>query len=99
MGCACADYDNDGDIDLYVTNLGPNVLYRNNADGTFTDVSVDAGLHNRYANGLGIVCGDFNGDELPDCCVANDLMANQLWINQGNGTFRDATMATARSRM
>ena len=39
MGCACGDYDADGDVDLYVTNLGPNVLFRNNADGTFTDVT------------------------------------------------------------
>ena len=39
MGCAVGDYDNDGDPDLYVTNFGPNRLYRNNGDGTFTDVS------------------------------------------------------------
>jgi hypothetical protein len=39
MGCAVGDYDNDGDIDLFVTNFGPDVLYQNNGDGTFTDVS------------------------------------------------------------
>ncbi len=39
MGCAAGDYDNDGDIDLYVTNLGANVLYMNNGDGTFTDIT------------------------------------------------------------
>ncbi len=39
MGCAAGDYDNDGDIDLYVTNLGANVFYSNNGDGTFTDVT------------------------------------------------------------
>ena len=39
MGCTCGDYDNDGDLDLYVTNYGPNVLYRNNGDGTFTDLT------------------------------------------------------------
>ncbi|MCA9295880.1 MAG: VCBS repeat-containing protein, partial [Phycisphaerales bacterium] len=44
QGAACADYDNDGDVDLYVTNLGTNVLYRNNGDGTFTDVTATAGV-------------------------------------------------------
>ena len=39
MGCAAGDYDNDGDIDLYLTNLGANVLYMNNGDGTFTDMT------------------------------------------------------------
>ena len=39
MGCAVGDYDNDGDFDLYVTNFGPDVLYQNNGDGTFTDVT------------------------------------------------------------
>ncbi|HET8948399.1 MAG TPA: VCBS repeat-containing protein, partial [Candidatus Polarisedimenticolia bacterium] len=38
-GCTAADYDQDGDVDLYVTNFGPSVLYRNNGDGTFTDVT------------------------------------------------------------
>lgn len=40
---AAADYDNDGDRDIYVNNYGPNVLYRNNGDGTFTDVTVQPG--------------------------------------------------------
>src|SRR5262245_20842470 len=39
MGCAAGDYDNDGDIDLYVTNFGPNILYRNEGNGTFRDVT------------------------------------------------------------
>ncbi len=42
VGCAVGDYDNDGDLDLYVTNFGPNVLYRNNGNGNFTDVSQSA---------------------------------------------------------
>ncbi|MCH7592149.1 MAG: CRTAC1 family protein [Planctomycetes bacterium] len=70
----------------------PDTLYRNNGDGTFTDVSEEAGIHVRFGNGLGIVCGDFNGDTLTDICVANDLMANQLWINRGDGTFRDEAL-------
>jgi hypothetical protein len=43
MGAAAGDYDNDGFVDLYVTNFGHNVLYRNNGDGTFTDVTREAG--------------------------------------------------------
>ena len=44
QGVACADYDNDGDTDIYVTNFGPDVLYRNNGDGTFTDITAHAGI-------------------------------------------------------
>ena len=46
VGCSAADYDNDGDLDLYVLNYGKNVLFRNNGDGTFTDVSAQSGLDN-----------------------------------------------------
>lgn len=53
MGCVFGDYDNDGDLDLYVTNYKPNILYRNNGDGTFTDVSVDAGVaHKGFGTGV-----------------------------------------------
>ena len=48
IGCACADYDNDGDTDLYVTNYGPDVFYQNNGDGTFTDVTIDVGIDNSH---------------------------------------------------
>ena len=44
MGAAVGDYDNDGDRDLYITNFGPNALYRNNGDGTFSDVTAEAGV-------------------------------------------------------
>ncbi len=44
FGCSAADFDGDGDLDLYVLNYGPNVFYRNNGDGTFTDVSEKSGL-------------------------------------------------------
>src|SRR5262249_52485998 len=44
MGVAVGDYDNDGDPDLFVTNYGPNILYRNNGDGTFTDVTKQSGI-------------------------------------------------------
>lgn len=167
MGVATGDYDGDGDVDLYVTNLGANVLlandghgrfedvtdragvgddnwgtaaafadldgdhdldlyvvnylhwslvaekdcasrgsptycaptaydrpardrlYRNNGDGSFSEVSAEAGLHKAFGNGLGLVTADFNDDGLQDIFVANDRMVDQLWINQGGLTFRD----------
>lgn len=46
IGCACADYDNDGDTDLYITNFGNDILYRNNGDGTFTNITDIAGINN-----------------------------------------------------
>ena len=48
IGCAAADYDNDGDTDLYVTNFGPDILYRNEGDGTFADASYAAGISNPH---------------------------------------------------
>ena len=166
MGVAAGDYDNDGDIDLYVTNLGPNVLlrndgtgvfedvtaesgvgdprwstaanfidldldgdldlfvvnyinwipeierecfvktfyvtycgptaydvpamdrlYRNNGDGTFTDITEAAGIDVAFGNGLGNVAADFNGDGLADLFVANDGTTNQLWMNAGDLRF------------
>ena len=65
------------------------VLLHNNGDGTFTDVTAQAGIDSIEAAGLGVVCEDFNDDGLFDIYVANDGYANQLWINQGDGTFRD----------
>ena len=165
MGVAVGDMDNDGYVDVYVTNLGPDRLYRNRGDGTFEDVTSAAGIHvdgwsasavffdydrdgfldlyvSRYlvydpkkrcvdgvgrpdycgpkdfpklpdvllrnmgdgrfrdvsdeagiasiqAPGLGVVCEDLNDDGWIDVYVANDMEANLLWINQGDGTFRD----------
>jgi len=70
----------------------PDVLYRNEGDGRFTDVSWEAGIWRAYGNGLGVVSGDFNTDGLQDLYVANDGMPNQLWINQGAGQFRDEAL-------
>ena len=170
MGVAAGDYDNDGDVDLYVTNVGENLLlrndgnggftnvataagvadpgwgtsaafldldldgdldlfvanyiqwrieaelacymagvltycppqnynapardqlFRNNGDGTFTDVSRRAGLHLAFGNGFGVVGADYNSDGLTDVFVANDMMVNQLWLNQGGLRFAESAM-------
>ncbi len=65
------------------------VLYHNNGDGTFTDVSIQSGIADGQSKGLGVVSTDFNGDNYPDLYVANDGVPNHLWINQHDGTFRD----------
>ena len=72
MGVATGDYDNDGDTDLYVTALGPNTLYRNNGDGTFTDVTAAAGVDDaRWSTAAAFVDYDRDGDL--DLFVANYL--------------------------
>jgi enediyne biosynthesis protein E4 len=70
MGVAAGDYDNDGDPDLYVTAFGPNVLYRNNGDGTFTDVTASAGVDDpRWSTSAAWV--DYDRDSHLDLFVAN----------------------------
>jgi hypothetical protein len=69
-GAAAADYDNDGDVDLLVTNYGPNVLYRNNGDGTFEDVSRGAGVEDpRWSTSAAF--GDVDADGFLDLYVCN----------------------------
>jgi len=63
-------------------------LYRNNGDGTFTDVSDAAGI-TQSGRGLGVVWADFDGDRLPDVFVANDRMANFFYRNRGDGSFEE----------
>ena len=67
----------------------PDRLFRNNGNGTFADVTESARINTADGSGLGIVGADFNGDGRSDFYVANDGMANQLWLNRGDGTFVD----------
>jgi enediyne biosynthesis protein E4 len=71
LGVATADYDNDGDQDLYVNNYGPNVLYENNDDGTFTDVTERAGVANGNKVGAGTCFLDIDADGDLDLYVSN----------------------------
>ena len=91
--CQWSDYDRDGDVDLYVSNGitgggDTNVLYRNNLDGTFTDVTIEAGLKEPPGiKTIGNCWGDFNDDGWPDLFVSGYKTANRLYRNNGNGTF------------
>ena len=70
MGAACADYDNDGDADLYVTNFGANILYQNNGDGTFTDITEKAGVGDELL-GSSATFFDYDRDGHLDLYVVN----------------------------
>lgn len=125
-GCAFLDYDNDGHLDLFVSNYlkfdpatnpkpgdnpycwyrgipvscGPrglpfdrNILYRNNGNGTFTDVSEASGIAAPAQNySLGVLTGDFNNDGKMDIYVACDQTPSILYINQGDGTFQEEAL-------
>ena len=72
MGAAVADYDNDGDLDLFLTSFGPDALYRNNGDGTFTDVTAAAGVSDPlWSTSAAFLDYDRDGDL--DLFVANYL--------------------------
>lgn len=80
------DYNNDGLIDLYIsTDSGINPLYKNNGDGTFTDVTKDAGLC-ELGTGMGVTVGDYDNDGFMDIYITN-IGKSYLWHNNGDGTF------------
>ncbi|HVS66791.1 MAG TPA: CRTAC1 family protein [Thermoanaerobaculia bacterium] len=120
-GCAFLDYDNDGDLDVYLVQGGmlgegktpadavfpprqplplSDRLYRNDLVVSpsgerrlrFTDVTEEAGLR-AYGYGFGVATGDYDNDGWVDLYVTN-LGPNQMWRNQGDGTFRDVTAET-----
>jgi len=72
---------------------GKNILYRNNGNGTFTDVSEKSGMWQTSGNyALGVAVADFDNDGWPDIYVANDSTAATLYRNQKDGTFRDVAI-------
>jgi hypothetical protein len=110
------DYDNDGRLDLFVTNyvnwsleaeplcrIGdiitycspnhytgqPNMLFHNNGDGTFTDVSEKSGIGKHIGKGMGVVFADYDADGFTDVFVSNDTYRNFLFHNNGDGTFSE----------
>ena len=117
LGAAFGDFDQDGDLDLFVANYFafdpakapfrrnpetgaadyglpqefgglPDVLYRNEGNGRFRDVTKKAGVAGT-GRGMGVLAADFDGDGRLDWLVANDAESNALWRNRGDGTFED----------
>lgn len=88
-----ADYDNDGFIDLFVSNeTGSNHLYHNQRNGRFVDVTERAGLKSKGESFCkGATWIDYNGDDYPDLFVNNFRGSGQLFRNERNGTFSDVT--------
>jgi enediyne biosynthesis protein E4 len=100
-GCAFLDFDNDGWMDIFLVNSGPcdfftpakplrNGLYRNNRDGTFTDVTTQAGVAST-GYGMGVAVGDYNNDSYPDLFVTS-YNRSTLYRNNGDGAFTDVTL-------
>jgi len=118
VAAAWLDYDNDGDLDLWVSNYcewspgddpvcgglassartycspdsyrgQPNLLYRNEGNHTFKEVSLEAGAGNQLGKGMGLAISDFNDDGYPDVFVAHDNARNQLFRNTKNGRFEE----------
>lgn len=67
----------------------PARLFRNLRNGKFLDVTESSGISSGYGPALGVACADFDNDGRIDIYVANDTAANRLWLNQGDGTFRE----------
>jgi hypothetical protein len=108
-GCAWADYDNDGYLDLFVTRVGlPNLLFHNNGDGTFTKIATGAPVEDNgpEIQGWGPVWGDYNNDGFLDLYVANGgggmtaVQSNFLYRNDGNsnGWIKIRCEGTASNR-
>ncbi len=70
----------------------PDTLYRNNGDGTFTDVSMESGVGRHAGTGMGMVCADYDNDGDTDVFVLNDVAANFLFRNDGKGNFEEVAL-------
>jgi len=100
MGMVCADYDNDGDTDIFVANdESQNFLFRNDGTGRFEEVGLIAGiaydLHGDEHGSMGVDCGDFDNDGWLDFYVTSyQSQLATLYRNMGDGTFQDVTLMT-----
>jgi hypothetical protein len=91
-GVAVGDYDGDGHDDIYFVNqLGPNALYKNKGDGTFVDVTQEAGVALGDRICVGAVFADYDNDGRQDLFVTSTRGGNVLFKNLGNGKFKDVT--------
>ena len=120
VGAAWVDYNNDGLLDLFVSNYCqwdpitgpfcdtggqatycsprhykplPHTLYRNNGNGTFTDVSAETGISQYLGRGMGVAIADYDGDGFTDIFVANDDAPFQLFHNIGGKRFDEVSSA------
>ena len=101
LGAAFGDYDLDGHLDLFVAGwrkpggepaLG-NRLFHNNGDGTFTDVTAEAGIVDDGIRGFNPTFIDMDGDRYPELLLSADFGTSRYFVNNTDGTFRDATVA------
>jgi enediyne biosynthesis protein E4 len=105
LGIALLDYDNDGWLDLFVANdTEPNKLYRNNHDGTFTDVAVLAGVAlsetGRARAGMGVDAADYDGSGWQGLIIGNFTNESMsLYHNDGSGLFTDEAAASGIGQM
>lgn len=99
-GVAAGDYNNDGWVDLYVVRgtIGPNLLFRNNGNGTFAEVGQSAGLALSGLIGAGPTFADFSGDGFLDLFIGGVSPTNvSFFINNGNETFSDITVSASET--
>jgi enediyne biosynthesis protein E4 len=105
LGAALLDYDNDGWIDLFVSNdTEPNKLYHNNHDGTFTDVGVTVGVafseSGRVRAGMGVDAADFDNSGFPSLLIGNFTNeSTSLYRNDGSGLFIDESLKSNIAKM
>jgi len=104
LGVSTLDFDGDGWVDLYVANdSNPSALYRNNRDGTFTDIGITAGCaysqDGKPQAGMGVAVGDYNRDGRMDIFKTNFAGdTSTLYANNGNGLCEDRTFASGFGR-
>jgi len=103
VGAVWADADHDGDLDLYVANYAtmtngaavrgaPNYLFRNNGDGTFTEMATASGIDGGNAATVGVLSLDFDDDRDLDLYLLNDRSTNRLFLNERIGRYMEGTV-------